>query len=125
MGSCPKCPRLGPPVMSPQAPLTLSPLPASFSPSQWTCVKAVGAHICVSLLLSETQGSTGPLPSELLFGDHRPGKDHLPAADEVPAGGREASSCLRRKHELNYILSLQDTVLCFFLRRRKYCFDLK
>ena len=47
-------------------------------------------------------------------------------ADEVPVGVKEVLSCLRRKHQLNYISSLQATVFFFFfLRRRKYCFDLK
>ena len=35
-------------------------------------------------------------------------------AEEVPVGMKEVLSCLRRKHELNYISSLQATVFFFF-----------
>lgn len=37
-------------------------------------------------------------------------------AEEVPVGMKEVLSCLRRKHELNYISSLQATVFFFFFK---------
>lgn len=40
-------------------------------------------------------------------------------AEEVPVGMKGVLSCLRRKHELNYISSLQATVFFFFFLKKE------